>query len=306
MGETTKIQWCDATFNGWIGCDKTSQGCRNCYASMGTSARVSASRGLPLWGPGSARQITTAANWRKPITWNRAAEHDGVRRRVFCSSLSDVFEDREDLRGPRERLFELIDKTPHLDWLLLTKRAHRMRALAHDAGWTGPWPKNVFAGVTCEDQPNANARIMWLLEVPAVVRFVSYEPAIGRVDFTAVNFLGQMRDPSPHDPEVHLNALTGHVSGVDDMLGVRIDQVIVGGESGHNARPFDVEWMRSVVRQCREAGVAAFCKQLGASPYDSAGDLYPGVAITLRDSHGGDISEWPEGDWPREFPQGAP
>ena len=122
MGENTKISWCDATFNPWIGCEKVSEGCKHCYAEHGTTARVSLSRGLPLWGKDAGRQITSDANWRKPLQWNRAAEKEGRPALVFCASLADVFEDREDLVEHRRDLFALIDKTPNLIWLMLTKK----------------------------------------------------------------------------------------------------------------------------------------------------------------------------------------
>lgn len=128
----TNIQWCSRprpdgtmmpgyTFNGWIGCDKVSAGCKACYAENQTYARVSKARGLPLWGAAAARHVTSEANWRKPESWSRLAASLGEQHLVFSASLSDVFEDRPDLVAPRARLVEVIRSTPSLIWLLLTK-----------------------------------------------------------------------------------------------------------------------------------------------------------------------------------------
>lgn len=294
MGERTNISWCDHTFNGWIGCEKVSPGCKNCYAAVDTYARVSASRGLPLWGPGSSRHVTSEANWRKPLAWSRAAEREGVRRRVFCSSLSDVFEDRPDLVQPRARLIGLIRETPALDWLLLTKRPENAARLWADAwahyGDDAKWLPNVWLGTTCEDQRRADERIPHLLDVPAAVRFVSYEPALGPVDFAAIRFAG-------------LPAI------------LNLDWIIVGGESGPGARPFDLAWARSVVQQCKAADVSCFVKQLGAEPRRRC-DIGSGCAaclniggaigphgVQLQDRKGGNWDEWPEDLRVRQWPE---
>lgn len=278
MGEHTTISWCDHTFNAWIGCEKVSAGCKNCYASVDTYARVSASRGLPLWGPGSTRHVTSAANWRKPNAWNRAAERDGVRRRVFCSSLSDVFEDRAELDAPRERLFALIESTPHLDWLLLTKRPEHVMRLA-PYRWRARFPGNVWMGTTTEDQAAADERIPDLFRCPAAVYFASYEPAIGPVDFS--------RFVTPRD--------TG---GAHSVLAERaLSWIIVGGESGPAARPHELAWARSAIKQCRDAGTRAFFKQAGSRP------LLDGEPLRLADRKGGDLDELPSDLHVREWPE---
>ncbi|HEY7770469.1 DUF5131 family protein [Longimicrobium sp.] len=193
MGANTKIEWCDHTFNPWIGCQRVSPGCVNCYAEhTNTYVRVQRAGGNELWGPKGARHVTSDANWRKPLAWNRLAAGNRttawaldkvhVRPRVFCASLADVFEDRPDLVAPRARLFALIQATPELDWLLLTKRPENMVRLAQASGWEGDWPANVWAGCTVEDQQRADERIAHLLAVPAAVRFLSCEPLLGPVD----------------------------------------------------------------------------------------------------------------------------
>ena len=310
MGEKTKIAWCDATWNPWRGCTKIAAGCVNCYAEADFDKR----RHVAVWGPQGTRVVTEEANWRKPLAWNRAAEKAGVRRRVFCASLADVFEDHHALYAPREALVRLIRATPDLDWLLLTKRPENVTRLwlqatitsetleAFDAGQSLDLPQsNVWTGTSVENQAAADLRIPELLKVPAVVRFLSIEPLLGPID-------------------LHLNASE------------RPDWVIVGGESGPRARPCNVAWIRSIVAQCRGAAIPVFVTQLGSRiigqyygdgplgdamsshPYSvvsSAGHAIPadtrpppGALIRgrLEDGKGGDPAEWPEDLRVREFP----
>lgn len=313
MGEHTAIAWCDATFNPWRGCSRVSPGCDHCYAEAWSKRNPAA---LGTWGDDGERVIAADAYWRTPLRWNRLAAEAGVRRRVFCASLADVFEDRPELVAPRDRLFELIRQTPHLDWLLLTKRpdnARRILAmdgpLAHgvheldileaiedphaehgpplyhrdDHGYiTFRWPlPNVWLGVTAEDQQRADERIPILIDTPAAVRFVSYEPALGPIDL--LHWLGTPR----------MMADDG-VSGIGG-----IDWVIVGGESGPHARLFEMRWARDTIAQCRAAGVACFVKQLGRRPVsdnflmpDKTGRIVPGPFPT-RHPAGADPTEWP-------------
>lgn len=259
MGETTEIAWTDATFNPWWGCQRVSPGCEHCYAET-FSKRV----GLKVWGPQAERRFFGAKHWNEPVKWNAKAAKDGVRKRVFCASMADVFEDREDLVEQRNHLWEVILATPSLDWLLLTKRPENMiRMLPWGPSGLGPTPwKNVWLGTTVEDQKRG-ARADILREVPGHIRFLSMEPLL-------------------EDP------------GTLDLAG--IDWVIVGGESGGGARPFNPSWAKDIVAQCRSAGVACFVKQLGANVLDFSG--------RLKDRKGGDWSEWPEDLRVREFPDG--
>jgi protein gp37 len=305
MGEATKIQWCHHSFNGWIGCSKVSEGCRNCYASDATPTRIARSKGLELWGVGAARKVTSDANWRLPLRWNRAAEKAGERRRVFCASLSDVFEDRRDLDEHRARLWELIRATPWLDWMLLTKRPEAMLRM-----WPTDAPRNAWSGVSVEDQKTADERIPHLLSVPAAVHFVSYEPALGKIDFTRI-----CAGTSPHNALTGAHLFSGPYSK-DWPTG--IDLIIVGGESGFGARRFRLRWARDVVRQCRTAKVACFIKQIGAFPTQSREEDYAADGILLDDEglegrkqgrlrivdkKGGDISEFPRDLRVREMPE---
>jgi protein gp37 len=270
MGEGSKIAWTDHTFNPWMGCVAVSEACKFCYAEAFVTKRM----GLPLWGPKAERRVTSAGNWKEPLRWNRKAKEAGARHRVFCASLADVFEDRPDLVEPRARLLRLIEATPHLDWLLLTKRPERMVDLALDVGWVGRWPANVWAGTTVESQARAHERIPHLLMVPARVRFLSVEPLLGPLDLAYACFNGA------------------------DSLGTMpgIDWVIVGGESGHGARPFDIAWARSLRNQCKAAGVAYFFKQAGSRPLDGSKPL------RLKSYKGDDLAELPADLHAQELP----
>jgi protein gp37 len=235
------------TFNPWIGCAKVSAGCKHCYAENDTFARVRRSRGLELWGADAVRHVTSEENWRKPVRWNREAAAEKVRRRVFCASMADVFEDRPDLEWPRRWLFELIEETPWLDWLLLTKRPENMVQFAQEK-WSKRWPTNVWAGCTVENQEMADQRITHLLRVPARVRFLSVEPMLGPVDLARIPWMGIATDV--------LQGWDGPDAG--------IHWVIVGGESGPKARPMHPDWARSIRDQCVAARVPFFFKQWGA------------------------------------------
>lgn len=200
MAENSKIEWCHDSWNPWVGCAKVSKGCQFCYAERDFDHR----RKFARWGVNGTRVVTSDANWRKPLAWNRAAEKAGERRKVFCASLADVFENRPDLHAPRARLFDLIRQTPNLYWLLLTKRPEDIMPLIHAAfiearespasgategcdsfleSWLdGNAPKNVWLGTSVENQEAADERIPHLLRVPAAVRFLSVEPMLGPVD----------------------------------------------------------------------------------------------------------------------------
>lgn len=294
MGET-RIEWCDYTFNPWIGCEKVSAGCANCYAEVDTFTRVRRAQGVELWGRDGHRHVTSDANWRKPRLWNERAGLAGETRRVFCASLADVFEEREDLDAPRARLFRMIEDTQNLNWLLLTKRPWGLVNLV-PRSWQRQYPRNVWAGTTVENQEQANARIPWLLRAKVSVRFVSYEPALGSVD---------LRPWLPFTDAAYPHGLLG-TGRLEDNL----SWIIVGGESGPNARPFDLDWARSAVAQCRDAGVACFVKQLGSRPRwgkfggDSGTAMEARAAGGITDSKGGDPAEWPEDLRVRKFPKG--
>lgn len=249
MGEQTGIEWCDHTFNPWMGCTKVSAGCANCYAEREMDHR----HGRVKWGDAGTRVRTSASYWRQPYSWAKAASAAGIRRRVFCASLADVFEDRPELVQWRRELFALIAATPELDWLLLTKRPENVmrhvRQIQGDAAaqqdplavalydWARgkQAPPNVWIGTSVEDQTTAETRVPCLVKIPATVRFLSCEPLLGPVD----------------------------VTGICDQVCGAIDWVIVGGESGPKARPTHPKWARDLRDQCAAAGVPFFFKQWG-------------------------------------------
>lgn len=256
MGANSKIEWTHHTFNPWIGCTKVSEGCKFCYAETLMDNRL----GQAKWGPKGTRKVTSDANWAKPLQWDRDANAEGVRKRVFCASLADVFEGPETMPESefekvgmtRNRLWSLIDRTPHLDWLILTKRPENVMVFK-PVSWWPRFPSNVWLGTSVESgYGSILERVHELKKCPAAVRFLSIEPLIGPL------------------PELNLNG---------------IDWVIVGGESGPNARPMRPDWARSLRDQCVAAAVPYFFKQWGEFEYHRPGQ-----------SRNGDLVVWPYGD----------
>lgn len=260
MGENSKIEWTDHTFNPWVGCSKVHEGCQFCYAEINQFVRFKNVK----WGDQGKRVLTSDENWKRPLDWNKAAKEDGQRARVFCASLSDVFEDRPELVDPRRRLFELIDATPHLDWLLLTKRPQHVLDLWPCSLDRGDGSKhfcartdwhckqhrpNVWLGTSVSKQEHADKQIPELLEsnqreLPGIEpskrlaagTFLSIEPMLG-----PVNLMAQ----------------------ADWFWSSNIKWVIAGGESGPKARPVHPDWIRGLRDQCTAAGVPFFFKQWG-------------------------------------------
>ena len=307
----TTIAWTDVTWNPVRGCARVSPGCEHCYAER-QAHRFSGSgkpyEGLtvlgnhgPRWA-GAARFVPEMLG--APLTWRKP-------QRVFVDSMSDLFHD--DITDAQiaqvwwvmGQCVGLLDPTRYRGhtFQILTKRPERMRQWL--SGWcdmdtrrrwieafgatfdwaSGPryWPDvlpGVWLGVSCEDQQRTNERVPLLLETPAALRFVSAEPLLGRIDFDSIG-----------------------------PAAAQLDWVIVGGESGPRARACEVDWIRSIVRQCRNAGVPCFVKQLGAHPqiagvdvqFDEATNSW--LAGRLQDKKGGEPSEWPRGLCVREFPR---
>jgi protein gp37 len=345
----TTIEWCDVVWNPIVGCSRVSAGCEHCYAERVAHRGMSAQhRGLTVMGKHGPRwtgevrflpeRLAEPLSWRKP-------------RRVFVNSMSDLFHEGLTFESVAA-VFGVMAACPRVDFLVLTKRPERARdfmrwivdqdlavedldgctpgllhanaaALAEEARVggrqrlhlescadpSGPWPLgNVWLGVSVEDQRTADERIPVLLDTPAAVRWVSYEPALGPVDFTRItwgngDFLDALRRDS-------------YRGGLDSD---RLDWIVVGGESGPGARPFDVAWARSTIGQCREAGTKVFVKQLGAMPVDGAEGEPTGnfrtnpdtgrrqyelrvTRLPLRDRKGGDMDEWPADLRVREMP----
>lgn len=394
MGTDSKIQWTHHTFNPVLGCAKVHAGCTNCYAEK-DMAVVMRKGGRIRWGEvwqGGQRVVAADSTWKHPLTWARAAAKAGERRRVFCSSLSDVLEvpsapaigaewavkltalihgvapsdvrkaeeqarahvasEADKFHAARERLWPIIEDTawmcggcgrpcahssdtPHrttrlldlasvgaacegtagrcvstpmggLDFLLLTKRPENWPLVPY---WARPL---VWLGTSISDQETADEWVPRLLAAEGFrYRFLSVEPLVEPVDLTRIKI------PKAPSPPFHGNALHAY-------RGFRngVDLVIVGGESGPRARPCNVEWVQSIVRQCREAGVPCFVKQLGRfvtwpteesmpdalwsaldASEDGAPTHYP-VTCGLQDPKGGDWDEWPDDLRVRQFPGG--
>jgi protein gp37 len=262
--ENSKIEWTHHTFNPWWGCTKVSAGCKHCYAETLSNRWKRAE-----WGAAGERKRTSDGYWRTPLLWNQKAAAAGRRERVFCASMAEVFEDKanqqEDLDNWRRGLFDLILRTPHLDWLLLTKRPQlvnwtieRVTGFSDSEMWFHA-AQNVWIGTSVENQEQADIRIPELLKIPAHVRFLSMEPLLERVYL---------------DPEYFMTGWTGKaLSG--------IDWVIAGGESGAKARPMHLSWVRPIRDQCAGAGVPFFFKQWGEWAYvndlDDGGEKFAKV-----------------------------
>ena len=353
MSENTKIEWCDHTFNPWIGCTQISPACDNCYAKA-WDRRFAVSGHAMHWGAGVARKRTSIANWKLPLKWNRAAEANGIRPKVFCASLADVFDNEVDPQW-RVDLLQLIADTPHIDWLLLTKRIGNARQMLNDAMGTlshrltlwddAPWP-NVWIGATITSQIEADRDIPKLLDVPASKRFLSMEPLLGPVEIgrwiatakvtckkCSTSFWLHEAEPCEHrnqgswtlacpncgdckcesgwtppgerlqymePPGNWIDRKVGRFDKVHPTIPIKsaIDWVIVGGESGHNARPMHPDWAYSLRDQCNEAGVPFLFKQWG--------DWHPAMGDTSQDrlaicKHTGGSFHISAGEYPRMF-----
>lgn len=324
MGKTTKIEWCDHTFNPWRGCahrilpDGTPHpGCDHCYAEAMSKRNPTS---LGEWGEQGVRVCAAPAYWRQPYQWNAAAERAGVHARVFCASISDVFEDWDALiydhangllltcecgwRGtaaphkdhakgwrhcpPRDStrlltmddmrrdLFDMIYKTPNLDWLLLTKRPElaavwlrEERARIEYDDQTDPFA-NIWVGTSISNQHTADVLVPQLLKcrVLVPVLFMSIEPLLGPIDLQS--WLVDCAEQAEYS--------LAHYGSSQP-----IDWVIVGGESGHHARPMHPDWARSLRDQCQSAGVAYHFKQWGKwAPADAAPEPKPEPTTILK------------------------
>lgn len=250
MAENTTISWTHHTFNPWVGCTKVSPACEHCYAER-WAKRAGKFAGV-VWG--GERRRTAPSNWAKPAKWNDQAAREGRRFRVFCASLADVFDNQVPAEW-RQDLLELIRSTPHLDWLLLTKRIGNAQAMIDaalanmDIGYSipfaaWPWP-NVWLGATICNQEEADRDIPKLLAVPAGVRFLSIEPMLGPIELSNVTHRADC------------------VSQIGKPAMAGIDWVICGGESGPHARPMRAAWAQSLRDQCAAAGVPFHFKQWG-------------------------------------------
>lgn len=316
MGKDTKISWTDSTWNPWRGCTKVSPGCAHCYAERQSHRNPGV---MGIWGERGTRVLASEATRSEPWTWDRAAARTGEPWYVFVASLADIFEDWRgqlhdskgrllwfDPRDPKETplacrdragmlpgnphpdfrpytlaqarnlMWRTVAACPHLVWLMLTKRPEN---------WSRFWPTvpdpqggqrwqhfpNLALGISAEDQTHYEARWPHLAEVPVRCRWVSYEPALGPIDF-------------------HMNT---HPAP---------DWVVVGGESGPRARPFDLTWAQETVWQCKAAGRPVWVKQMGDHPVNPTGACGD-PPLRFRAHHGADPAEWPEALRYQEHPR---
>lgn len=223
MGKKSGIAWTDGTFNPWWGCVKVSPACDRCYAES-TDARFSDES---HWGKDAPRRLFGDKHWNEPLAWNRKAAKSGERFLVFCASMADVFESRDDLDEYRARLWKLIEATPALTWLLLTKRPQNIRRMLAPSLVSA---RHVWLGTTIE-----SPEYLWRADAlcaswQAAVRFVSMEPLVAE-------------------------------TSIATHLALGLNWVITGCESGDGARDTPTDWYRRLRDECAGAGVPFFLKQ---------------------------------------------
>lgn len=262
MTKNSKIEWTDHTFNPWIGCTKVGPGCDNCYAE-GVAGRFK----MAEWGKDKPRRMTSDSNWNEPLKWNDRARKSGFRYKVFCASMADIF-DNEVPEEWRRRLWHLIEATPNLDWLILTKRiGNAAKMLPYIDRHNSELPSNIWLGATVVNQQEADRDIPKLLKIPAHIRFLSIEPMLGPIDLS-LPVSAVKPPPFPDDldewPEEKREQWFNDKARAMYMAQCeRIDWIIVGGESGKSARPILANWVRDIRDQCAEALVPFFFKQWG-------------------------------------------
>jgi protein gp37 len=266
MAAYSRVGWTDHTFSPWWGCVRVSPGCEHCYAEAWAKRT-----GHSVWGARAARRFFTAKHWKDVLGWDRAAGREGVIRSVFCGSMCDFAEINEHvpaLDETREWLFELIEHTKNLRWLLLTKRPENVLKVVPKR-WLAGFPWNVWVGSTFEDQRRLLERWPHLDVIPAHL-FGSLEPLLGPVEF-----------------------FPSMVAGYDFVSGRRVfaqrlSWLIVGGESGGQARPYDLDWGRSILEAGRDAGIPVYHKQLGSHAILNGNR----IAVPKSDPKGEDWDNW--------------
>lgn len=276
MGENSKIEWCDHTFNPWMGCTKVGPACDFCYAERDWEHRYHRVR----WGAGEDRVRTSAANWNQPLKWDRAAAAAGERSTVFCLSLGDIWDNEVDPRW-RADAFNVMERTPNLVWLLLSKRiGNAMKMCDRPSTGMPPLPRNAALGATMVTQEEWDRDAPKLEEarvlLGALFSFASIEPMIGPIDI------------SRYAP----------------------DWIICGGESGPHARPMHPDWVRSLRDQCAAKGTPFFFKQWGewhapgpSDEYDTSGRGPQTLPRALIIAHDGTVHHFSEtaGDNPKNM-----
>jgi protein gp37 len=333
MAENSKIEWCDHTFNPWMGCTKVSPGCAHCYAETATPIRT---MGIG-WGKGQPRKRTSEGNWKQPLKWNKDAEavslhvelcrNAGIdpvaewfrqtdettmppaQPRVFCASLADWLDPEVPVEWLAD-LLELIRMTPYLDWLLLTKRPElwesRMRAVCMSdlckmrpglLNWVCAWSVSPDAGYSREAPYNVWVGTTVEDQQRADQRIPELLKIPAKVRFLSCEpLLGQV-NLWGHD----IDECPTYFDGCNCQDGIH--WVICGGESGPQARGMDIRWAESIRQQCANAGVAFFMKQLGAKPYTSPEhESATGYEVSISDKKGAKMEDWPHCLCVRQLP----
>lgn len=271
MSEST-IEWTNATWNVSTGCNKISAGCKFCYAEM-MSRRLKA-MGQKKYQNGFGVLTTHEDTLKEPYKWEKP-------RMIFVNSMSDLFHEKMPFDFI-QKVFEVMNDCSQHTFQVLTKRADILAKYAPFLNWTD----NIWAGVSVENQEQADRRIPYLLQTPAKTKFLSCEPLLGAINFeNTIHFEGQ----GSYDPDYqNTNYLTGeiHVSKYEpasehdfaDYKSAGIDWVIVGGESGRGEiRPMQEEWAVSIMEQCKAANVPFFFKQWGGTNKKKTGRELQGV-----------------------------
>ena len=268
MAETTKIAWTDSTWNPWLGCTRCSPGCMHCYAEADNKHR-----GRPCWGAGAPRLLLSEGYWSNLRQWNNKAAagkrgKDGKRWLVFLGDECDIFDD-EGLQEERERMWAEVKACQSLTFQVLTKRPQNF-AKYLPADWGEGYP-NVWLGVTVDDRKHGYPRVDILRQTNAVVRFLSCEPLL---------------------------------EGIPDINLTGIDWVIVGGESGHGSRPFDLAWARSLRDHFASENIAFFFKQVGSKPQEDSNPfpILNRAESGKRDIHGKSPLNFPADLQSRQWP----
>ena len=301
----SNIQWTHFTWNPARGCTKVSPGCDFCYMmreSMDghrydpeTVTRTKTVFDAPLRLQKRRRYLAERISLGA-ATDKQREEYDRIKKIVliFTSSLTDIF--HPDIDPYRDEIWAIIRQCPEFIFQILTKRIERAKdCLPPD--W-GSGYSNVWLGCTVENQEYYNKRVPYLLSTPAIVHFVSYEPALGEIRFGHID-----AELEGHPDYIQINPLTGKHSDMGRPWGTvpKLDWVIIGGESGNDKgkwrfRKARLQWYESAIEQCQEAGVAVFMKQMGT---------WLSKELKMSDRHGGDINEFPKHLKVREFPKAA-
>lgn len=252
MGNESSIQWTQSTWNPWSGCVKVSAGCRFCYMY----------RDKERYGQDPSVVIRSKTTFNNPLKWKEG-------KIIFTCSWSDWFIDSAD--DWRDEAWDVIKRTPHHTYQILTKRPERI--IDHLPKDWGNGYENVWIGISAEDQDSYDKRIGYLSEIKAKVKFLSLEPLLSPINLHNKGINGAFLPSSP-------------------------DWVIVGGESGNDTgkyryRPCELQWIYDIVSKCQELSIPVFVKQLGT---------HLGKSMELKDRTGGDINEFPKNIQIREMP----